>query len=135
MRTLFAILAIAATSALLCAAAPAKEDAEAAAKSWVALIDAQKYEASWTEASSVFQKGVKQTDWTQMVKNVRSGMGSLISRKPLKTTMAKSLPGAPDGEYAVVQFDTVFKSKAKATETITMMMDGGKWKCAGYFIK
>ena len=135
MRTLIAVLAAVATSGLIAVAAPAKEDAEAAAKTWVALIDGQKYEESWTQAGSLFQNGVKQPDWTRMVKGVRSGMGPLVSRKPLKTTMAKSLPGAPDGEYAVVQFDTVFKSKAKAVETITMMMEGGKWKCAGYFVK
>lgn len=116
-------------------AASAKEDAEASAKTWVVLIDSGKYEQSWTEARSLFQAGVKQPDWVPMVKKVRDDMGSLAARKPLKTTMAKSLPGAPDGEYAVVQFDTAFKNKAKAVETITMMMDGGKWKCAGYFIK
>ena len=74
-------------------------------------------------------------DWVQEVKNVRSGMGSLTTRKPPKTTMAKTLPGAPDGEYAVVQFETAFKSKAKAVETLTMMFDGGTWRAARYFTK
>jgi len=48
--------------------------------------------------------------------------------------MAKTLFCAPDGEYAVIQFDTALTSKAKAMETVTMMIDGGKWKSAGYFI-
>ena len=136
MRTVFAVLAIVATASMIgVAAPPSKEDAEASAKTWVALIDSQKYEESWTEASSFFRAAVKQQDWAQQVKNVRGGMGSLTTRKPLKTTMAKSLPGAPDGEYAVVQFDTAFKNKAKAVETITMMLEDGKWKAAGYFIK
>ncbi len=135
MRTLFAVLTIVAAAGVIGVAAPAEEDAEAGAKAWVALIDSQKYAQSWTESSSLFQAGVKQSDWVPMVKKVRDGMGSLVTRKPLKTTMAKSLPGAPDGEYAVVQFDTAFKNKAKAVETITMMKDDGKWKCAGYFIK
>lgn len=135
MRTVFAILAIVATASVIGVAAPSKEDAEASAKTWVALIDSQKYEESWSEASSFFRFGVKQPDWVRMVKNVRGGMGSLTTRKPLKTTMAKTLPGAPDGEYAVLQFDTAFKNKAKAVETVTMTLEGGKWKAAGYLIK
>ena len=135
MRTVLAVLTIVATASIISVAAPVKEDAEASAKTWVALIDSQKYEESWTEAGSFFRAAVKQQDWAQQVKNVRAGMGSLTTRKPLKTTMTKSLPGAPDGEYAVVQFDTAFKNKAKAVETITMMLEDGKWKAAGYFIK
>jgi hypothetical protein len=134
MKTVFVMLAIAAAG-MIGVAAPSKEDAEASARSWLALIDSQKYEESWAEAGSFFRSSVKQQDWVQQVKNVRGGMGSLTMRKPLKTTMAKSLPGAPDGEYAVVQFDTVLKNKAKAVETIPMMLEDGKWKAAGYFIK
>ena len=70
-----------------------------------------------------------------MVKKGRDGMGSLVTRKPLKTTTAKCLPGAAAGEYAVVLFDTAFKNKTKAVETVTMMMEGSKWNCVGYFIK
>ena len=65
----------------------------------------------------------------------RSGMGSLITRKSLKTTLTKTLPGALDGEYAAFQFDTALQNKAKAVETVTMVQEGGKWKAAGYFIK
>ena len=108
MRTAFAVLAIVAAASAIGVAASSKEDAEASAKTWVALIDSQKYEESWTEAGSFFRAAVKQQDWAQQVKNVRGGMGSLTTRKPLKTTMAKSLPGAPED---------------------------GKWKAAGYFIK
>lgn len=47
-----------------------------------------------------------------------------------------SVPGAPDGEYVVVQFKTSFDKKAKAIETVTPMKDpDGQWRVAGYFIK
>lgn len=135
MGTVFAVLAIVAAASTIGVAAPSQEAAEASAKNWVALVDSQKYDESWVEASSFFRSAVKQQDWVQMVKNVRGGMGSLTTRKPLKTTMTKTLPGAPDGEYAVLQFDTAFKNKAKAVETVTMTLEGGKWKAAGYLIK
>ena len=131
---MFAVFAIIAAASLTGAAAPAKEDAEARARNWVALIDAQKYEESWTEASSFFRNGAKRQDWVQMLKNVRRGMGSVITRKSMKTTMTNSLPGALDGEYAVFQFDTALQNKAKAVETVTMVQEGGRWKAAGYLI-
>ena len=46
------------------------------------------------------------------------------------------IPNAPDGEYVVIQFDTVFENKKEAIEKITPMLDpNGKWRVAGYFIK
>lgn len=46
------------------------------------------------------------------------------------------LPGAPDGEYAVIQFETSFANKKSAIETVTPMKDpDGKWRVSGYFIK
>jgi hypothetical protein len=46
------------------------------------------------------------------------------------------LPGAPDGKYVVVQFDTSFQRKKSALETVTPMMEkDGKWRVSGYYIK
>ena len=46
------------------------------------------------------------------------------------------IPDAPEGEYVVIQFDTVFENKKEAIETITPMLDpDGKWRVAVYFIK
>ena len=48
----------------------------------------------------------------------------------------KTMPGAPDGEYVILQFDTSFADKKAAIETVTPMKDkDGKWRVAGYFIK
>ncbi|MEW6584469.1 MAG: DUF4019 domain-containing protein, partial [Nitrospirota bacterium] len=48
---------------------------------------------------------------------------------------ATSLPGAPDGEYVVIEFETSFENKKSAVETVTPMMDSGKWRVSGYYIK
>jgi hypothetical protein len=46
------------------------------------------------------------------------------------------LPGAPDGEYVVFQFDTQFEHKRAAVETVTPMRDpDGSWRVSGYFIR
>jgi hypothetical protein len=48
----------------------------------------------------------------------------------------KTLPGAPDGEYVVLQYETSFEHKQSAAETVTPTLDkDGKWPVSGYFIK
>jgi len=47
-----------------------------------------------------------------------------------------SLPGAPDGEYVVIQYKTSFENKKDAVETVTPMKDeDGVWRVSGYYIK
>jgi hypothetical protein len=59
-----------------------------------------------------------------------------VSRKLSSARNARSLPGAPDGNYVVMQFDTNFSNKKSAVETVTFVQEkDGKWKAAGYYIK
>ena len=47
-----------------------------------------------------------------------------------------TLPGAPQGEYVLIQMKTDFESKKGVIETVTPMLDkGGKWRVSGYQIK
>jgi hypothetical protein len=58
------------------------------------------------------------------------------ARKVKSATFARTLPGAPDGEYVVIQFESQFENKAAAIETVTPMHDkDGTWRVSGYFIK
>jgi len=77
-----------------------------------------------------------QSDWEKALKSVRSQLGAVKSRALKSATFTKTLPGAPDGEYVVIQFDTQFENKAAAVETVTPMHEkDGSWRVAGYFIK
>jgi hypothetical protein len=59
-----------------------------------------------------------------------------VTRKVKTKSYRTSLPGAPDGEYVVIQFDTSFVNKKAAVETVTPMMDkNGVWRASGYYIK
>ncbi|HEV2199773.1 MAG TPA: DUF4019 domain-containing protein [Bryobacteraceae bacterium] len=113
----------------------AQSDAQKHAESWLSLVDNRQYAESWTEASAYFRARVARQQWVDMVKSVREPIGALKSRKTLKITTATSLPGAPDGEYTVIQFQSSFQNKASAVETLTLMKDGGQWRPAGYFIR
>jgi hypothetical protein len=107
-----------------------------AAEKWVALVDAGEYTASWKEAAEYFRAAVSSGQWVQAIEAVRGPLGKVVSRKVKSRTYHTSLPGAPDGEYVVVQFDTSFRNKKSAIETVTPMRDkDGRWRVSGYFIK
>lgn len=82
------------------------------------------------------KNAVTQEQWEQAVQAVRLPLGKLLSRKVKSTGYETSLPGAPDGEYVVIQFETVFENKKAAVETVTPMLDrDGTWRVSGYFIQ
>ena len=117
--------------------APEKEAAAvSAAEKWLATVDVGLYTASWKEASEFFRNAVKPEQWEQAMHVSRKPLGKLISRKVQSKTYKTSLPGAPDGEYVIIQFETSFENKKIAIETVTPMMDkDGNWRVSGYYIK
>lgn len=128
------LLALFSAFAILTAAAP-ENQAQAKGEAWLALIDAGQYNQSWTQASSFFRSRVEEQKWVQMVGAARGPFGAKVSRKVKSVTFAKTLPGAPDGNYSVLTFDASFANKASAIETLTMMDDAGEWRAAGYFVR
>lgn len=110
--------------------------AAATAKAWLALVDAAKYDASWDEAASFFKAAVTKAEWAKTAGAVRVPLGAVKQRKWIGAQFARTVPGAPDGEYVILQFETQFANKASAVETVTPMKDkDGRWHVSGYFIK
>ncbi len=119
-------------------AADSKKEAAAlsAAEKWLVMVDSEKYAESWKEAAELFRNAVQPQQWEQSMQAVREPLGKLISRKVKTKAYRTSLPGAPDGEYVVIQFETSFENKKVAVETVTPLMGkDGAWRVSGYFIK
>ncbi len=133
-RPLF-LLSLFAIFAMLALAAVSQDQAAPSAESWLALMDSGKYGESWSEASTMFRTHVTAQQWTDMASAARTPLGTKTSRKLKTIKFTTALPGAPDGNYAVIQYDSSFSHKATAVETLTLMEDAGKWRTAGYFIK
>ena len=113
-----------------------KNKALKSAKSWLSLVDKGEYGKSWDNTSKLFQDAVPKAIWEQQISAVRSPFGNVKSRKLESKTYATRLPGAPDGEYVIIQFNTVFDYKANAVETVTPIKDSdGEWRVSGYYIK
>lgn len=110
--------------------------AVAAAEKWLSSVDAGNYEQSWNEAAEPFRNAVPKDNWVNSLTAGRAPLGKALSRNVSSSIYQTSLPGAPDGEYVVIQFQSAFENKNSATETVTPMMEkDGSWRVSGYFIQ
>lgn len=119
------------------AAAQAPEDtAQRAAEQWLALVDGGQYSTSWEQAASIFKGAITAAQWEQAVTRARQPFGGFKARKVTSRKYSTTLPGAPDGQYVVVVFESAFERKAAAVETAVMMLDtDGTWRVSGSFIR
>ena len=114
----------------------AERAAVESAQSWLSVVDSEEYGSSWDEAASYFKGAVSREQWQQTMQAVRKPLGQTVSRVLFSKRYHTSIPGAPDGEYVVIQFNTSFENKKSAIETVTPMKDeDGKWRVSGYYIK
>ena len=116
--------------------AEAAREATAAAEQWLALVDAGKFNGSWLEASTYFRNVTTKQQWKQQVSVWRSALGSVVSRKLRTVQYLTTMPGAPDGAYVMIQYDTSFTHKKSAVEIVVPMMDAdGRWRVSEYSIR
>ncbi len=133
---LLLVLALGLSMAPAQGAEPSRDDAVVAAKNWLSLVDAGKYDESWSQSGAVFRQAVTKQQWNRAAAGARAPLGALETRELGAVTEASSLPGAPDGRYVVIQFHTSFVSKASAVETVTAILEvDARWRVVGYRIK
>lgn len=137
VNTFVLLVGIALAAGTAQAAEPEKiEAASAATLEWLSLTDSAQYGASWDSASALFRNAISREGWAASLAAARDPLGALESRERASAQFATTLPGAPDGEYVVLQFSSSFENKDTAIETVTAMKDAdGHWRVAGYFIK
>jgi hypothetical protein len=124
-----------ASTASICGEAP-ETAATASADHWLSLIDAEHYGASWDEAAPLFKGAVGRDQWEKMLKNTRAPLGKLLTRTVKSAVYKTSLPGAPDGRYVVIQYQSSFEHKQSAVETVTPSQGSdGQWRISGYYIR
>ena len=122
--------------ALTMGAAPQSLQPElASANNWLGLVDAKRWDDSWAAAGSLFKSRMPEAHWASTIAPVREPLGAVSSRAVKSVAKSTSLPGAPDGEYEVVQFQTTFANKANAIETVVLSHEASGWKVDGYFIR
>ena len=108
----------------------------ASAENFLQLVDTGHYSESWDAAAAFFKQQVSRQQWVKQLESVRPAFGNLVTRKIKGQNHTTSLPGAPDGEYVVIQFYTSFTHKKNAIETVTPMLEkDGEWRVTGFYIR
>lgn len=131
---LIAILSLTAfCAAAIVARATPEEDAAKAGQKWLSLVDEQKYEESWNQASPMFRSQVPKEQWVDSLKRFREPLGMVVSRTVSRVQFATELRGAPDGDYAIIHFTTEFAQKG-ATERLTLIKEDERWQTVAYGI-
>ncbi|MCW1401538.1 DUF4019 domain-containing protein [Novosphingobium sp. MW5] len=110
--------------------AAAQAEVEQSARSWLALVDAGKWNESWSATGTSFQRLNSAKVWASVSDKVRAPLGAVTSRKLVSS---EEVPAPPAG-YTMVKFRTDFAGKAGAVETLTLVREAGGWKVTGYII-
>jgi len=108
----------------------------AAAEAWLRIVDDGRYAESWERSADVFKGTIDRPRWETTVVRARGQLGQGAARKLRSAVYRRNLPGAPEGEYVVIEFDTRFENRPLSVETVTPMRDkDGVWRVSGYFIR
>jgi hypothetical protein len=152
MKTLKTILALLLAAAIVALSAYAAEEtpeatavppmvldtgpAMSVADGWLSYVDSGRYGESWEDAAAYFKGAMPKTQWQNILDTARGPLGVTLARKVRSATYTRNLPGAPEGEYVVIQYDTRFENRLSSVETVTPMREkDGTWKVAGYHIR
>jgi predicted lipoprotein len=149
LKAVFALLVAAAILALSAYAADETSEATPAAPivldttpamqvadNWLQYVDSGRYAESWEDSAAYFREAVPRAQWETTLAQARQPLGVTIARKVRSATYTRNLPGAPEGEYVVIQYNTRFENRPQSVETVTPMREkNGTWKVAGYHIR
>ncbi|MEG3148685.1 DUF4019 domain-containing protein [Sphingomonas sp. ZT3P38] len=114
---------------------PAETEGSAVARKWVGLLDDGQWDASWRAAATMFRAQITPAQWATTAQSVRQPLGRPSSRTFQSATQTKTLPGAPEGDYQLLQFSTRFANKPDAIETVVLAREQAGWRVSGYLIR
>lgn len=110
--------------------------AEEAARNWLKSVDSGNYAQSWDDTGNVLKANVAKDQWQEVLSRNRGPLGALIFRKLTSAEYTTKLPGAPDGQYVVLEYESSFEHKSSVLETVTPALDkDGKWRVCLYTVK
>jgi len=109
---------------------------ESQSSAWFALVDAGRGDASWSAAGALFREALDPARWDEQLRAAREPLGPVTSRVIAVDQKLDAIPGAPEAEYVVRQYHSVYDRTHAVTETLTLQheADGG-WRVVGYFIR
>ena len=136
-----AVLAALAAWAIACALPanaqdPRSSEAQAAAREWLALVDANDTVGTYNAAAKRFQQAMPVDQWTAAMNQARQQFGATKQRTMIVTEPPTPGKEVPPGDFLVIIFRTEFENRSTGTETLTVEREqDGKWRVVGYLMR
>jgi hypothetical protein len=114
----------------------ARTEAAKVGATWVDQMDAGKLAEGWDGGAAVLQDSKPKDAFVEAIGTARTPHGAMKTRTLARIEYTKVLPGAPDGEYVLIEYKTAFENKEDGIETVITTVDwDGTWKVAGYDVR
>ncbi|MEL1251971.1 DUF4019 domain-containing protein [Aurantiacibacter gilvus] len=110
--------------------ATADAEMEAAAREWLALVDAGEWRASYDATGAAFRELNTSQVWEEISQDVRVPLGAVNSREAISF---QQVPTPPAG-HLIVTFRTSFAGQPDTMETVTLAREDGELRVVGYLI-
>ena len=81
-------------------------------------LDDGRYEDALQSMSPLFNALNDSNQWIARQKALRDAYGAVISRSRQRLLQRENYVNSPDGDYVIVQYESVFINKSKAVETV-----------------
>ena len=112
------------------AAAPATP-APDAARQFLELVDAGRWNDSYGRFGVAFRKLNSERVWTEVSQRVRTPLGATVSR----TLIGQETIPVPPAGVEMLKFRTRFATGGEKVETVTLNQEGSDWKVVGVTIE
>jgi DNA-binding CsgD family transcriptional regulator len=108
-------------------AEPAQQQAEQAARQFLALVDARDWRASYAATGSVFKKANTLERWSSAAEGAHGALGPAQSRDLLTADYS---PAPPNGVWNI-RFRSHFADGREVIETVAVAQADGGWRVVG----
>jgi hypothetical protein len=112
-----------------------EQAAERQALGFLGYLDHGRFADSYAYTGMLIRAQLDRDSYAKQLEKARAGVGALLSRELMNATYATTLPGAPEGQYVVLNYGASFANRQQAEETVTLAFAKGYWRVSGYYIK
>jgi hypothetical protein len=112
-----------------------EQAAERQALGFLGYLDHGRFADSYAYTGMLIRAQLDRDAYAKQLEKARAGVGALLSRELINATYTTTLPGAPEGQYVVLNYGASFANRQQAEETVTLAFAKGYWRVSGYYIK
>jgi hypothetical protein len=112
-----------------------EQAAERQALGFLGYLDHGRFADSYAYTGMLIRAQLDRDAYAKQLEKARTGVGALLSRELIDAGYTTTVPGAPEGQYVVLDYGASFANRQQAVETLTLAFAKGYWRVSGYYIK